>query len=353
MEYLQSIAGNVTITDPIKNEVFKSEFYEMFLNYLLAETKETTIKGYIVGLKNFIAWNNDNNVLNPSEESIEAYKLYLTNKPSLTQGTKARYLRIVKQFFDYLAKRNLYKDVTINIKNFKTNNHKTTKRAFTENEIKKVLDSIDTSTEEGKRNKAIILLAVTGGLRTIELNRIDIADMETIDGQTIINIQGKGRNEKDEYIKVIPEVKTLITDYLKARRPKSNNEPLFTSVSNRAKGQRIPTPSISRLIKNIYIKAGFNSTSLTAHSLRHTSNTLLFKAGADLYEVQQHARHTDPKTTEIYLHTNERAERETEAKVFNTIYNIDKKTTEERLKERIAGLTEEEKLQLLETLKTA
>ena len=85
--------------------------------------------------------------------------------------------------------------------------------------------------------------------------------------------------------------------------------------------QRISETSISRLFKNIFKNCGFNSSRLTAHSLRHSSNTLLFNSGADIYKVQKHARHSQIQTTERYIHSFDREKDTSEQDIFNQIYN--------------------------------
>jgi integrase/recombinase XerC len=241
----------------------------------------------------------------------------------------------------------LYPNVADNIKGAKVTADNTKKEAFTEADIKTILQSIDRSTTQGKRNYAMILLAVVGGLRIIELQRADIQDIQTIRGQSVIYIQGKGRDAKDEYIKLIDEVKEAIDDYLQTRTNRQPNAPLFTGTSNRAKDERITETSISRLIKSVFKDSGYDSNKLTAHSLRHTSNTLLFKAGADIYKVQQHARHKDPKTTEIYLHIADRDADTSEQDIYNQIFNTSKQDTKKTILAILDKLNNDEQCEVL------
>lgn len=241
----------------------------------------------------------------------------------------------------------LYPNIADNIKGAKVNADNTKKEAFTEADIKTILNSIDRSTPQGKRNYAMILLAVIGGLRIIELQRADIQDIQTIRGQAVIYIQGKGRDAKDEYIKLIDEVKEAIDDYLSTRTNRQPNAPLFTGTSNRAKDERITETSISRLIKSVFKDSGYDSNKLTAHSLRHTSNTLLFKAGADIYKVQKHARHKDPKTTEIYLHIADRDTDTSEQDIYNQIFNTTKQDTKKTILAILDRLNNDEQSKVL------
>ena len=102
---------------------------------------------------------------------------------------------------------------------------------------------------------------------------------------------------------LISEVNEAIQDYLSSRAAKvTPKSPLFTSTSNRSRGGRIATTTISTMLKNMLVQAGYDSDRLTAHSLRHTSGTGAHKAGIDLYGVQHLMRHCDPATSEIYIH---------------------------------------------------
>ena len=318
---------------------FNSNLFARFIQY--TDVKETTLKGYTVCLRQFMGWLHAEGIRQPQREDIKAYKAYLEAQ-NFTAGTKAQYLRAVKHFFKWTSSENLYPNISDNIKGAKVRQDNTKKEAFTETDIKAILDSIDRTTEAGKRDFAMILLSVTGGLRIVEMQRADIQDIATIKGQQVLYIQGKGRDEKDEYIKLIPEVQEAIKEYLQSRPPYKKNDPLFTGTSNRGRGQRIAEPSISRIIKTVFKNAGFDSSKLTAHSLRHTSNTLLFKSGADLYTVQQHARHSDPKTTEIYIHAVDREKDRSEQAIYNQIFRPGQRTLAEEAAEALQGLSENE-----------
>lgn len=297
---------------------FNADFFDRFINY--TDVKETTLKGYAVCIRAFIKYLAENGIHQPQREDIKAYKAYLDSTDH-TAGTKQQYLRAVKHFFKWTSAEGLYPNIADNIKGVKVRQDNTKKDALSETDIKAICDSIDRSTETGKRDFAIILLAVTGGLRIIEMQRADIEDIKTIAGEKVLFIQGKGREEKDEYKKITPEVWEALSDYLEARTDKSKKAPLFTGTSNRAKGERLTEPSVSRIIKGVFKAAGYDSDRITAHSLRHTSVTMLLKAGATIQEAQQHARHADPATTGIYAHNIEREKQHTEQRIYNQIFN--------------------------------
>lgn len=323
---------------------FGEDLFERFINY--TDVKETTLKGYAVCIRQFFNWMKENNIQQPSRDDIKAYKKHLEEQP-FTAGTRSQYLRVVKHFFKWTASEGLYPNIADNIKGAKVRQDNTKKEAFNEEDIRIILESIDRSTEPGKRNYAMILLAVTGGLRIIEMHRADIQDIATIKGQQVLYIQGKGRDEKDAYIKLIPEVQEALQDYLQSRKHWRKTDPLFAGTGNRAKGGRLEVPSFSRIIKTIFKGAGYDSHKLTAHSLRHTSNTLLFKSGADLYTVQQHARHSDPKTTEIYIHAVDREKDRSEQNIYNQIFNLGKQDMAQEAYEALQGLSEAQQQEAL------
>lgn len=322
------------------NEItFKNYLFERFIEF--SDVKEKTMSNYRTFLKPFILYLKDNDIKNPTRETIKDYKEYIKSQ-ELSSGTKQQYFQAVKHFFKWTSCEGLFPNISEGFKGFKVNIDNTKKEAFNEEEVQTILDSLDINSQVGKRNKAMILLAITGGLRIIELQRANIEDLQTIRGQKVLYIQGKGRDEKDEYIKIIQEVDEALQDYLSTRPEAKKSEPLFTGTSNNQKGTRITETSLSRIFKTIFKQSGFDSKKLTSHSLRHSSNTLLFKSGADLYRVQKHARHKNPQTTEIYLHTTERDTDTSEEDIYNQIFHQDKLKTRETLQNEIKTLSEEQ-----------
>ena len=159
---------------------------------------------------------------------------------------------------------------------------------------------------------------VTGGLRDIEVVQANIEDMRQGPGGTVLYIQGKGWDSKDEYISLARPVEDAIKAYLAARG--ETQGPLFASASNNSKGGRMSTRSISAIVKGHMRAAGFDSDRLTAHSLRHTAGTLNLLNGGTLQETQQLLRHSNINTTMIYLHNLERAANRSEQRIAAAIF---------------------------------
>lgn len=330
-------------------KAFDGSLFRRFIDF--TDVKKTTIKGYVVCIRSFVNWMNDNNIRTPDRADIMNYKTFLDGQ-KYSAGTRRQYLRAVKHFFKWTASEGLFPNIADNIKGAKVKQDNTKKDPFTEAEILTVINSIDTSTVTGKRDKAMILLAVTCGLRIIEMQRADIGDIAMKSGERVLYIQGKGHDEKDDYKKIVPEVWEAISEYLETRPEAGRKEPLFVSTSNRSKGQRIAEPTFSTIIKNIFRKAGFDSNRLTAHSLRHTSVTMLLKSGASLQEAQAHARHADPKTTTIYSHNIDKDQQHPEQLIYDHLFSNQKENPYDQAFSLIKNMTSAEASALVMYLKS-
>ena len=259
---------------------FNTSLFDRFIDY--TDRKETTIKGYFTCIRQFIKWLEYNGITQPERENIKAYRDHLSGS-GLATGTQAQYLRAVKHFFKWTASEGLYPNIADNIHGAKIRHDVHKKDALEREDVARIAATIDRSDETGKRLYAMYLLTVICGLRTIEINRADVNDLKTVGGVTYLYLQGKGHDDKDAPVLLIDEVKAAIDDYLQIRSTKPTAKtPLFTSTSNRSYGDRIATTTISTMLKELLVNAGYNSDRLTAHSLRHTSGTGAHKAGIDL-----------------------------------------------------------------------
>lgn len=299
----------------LQAQTLREEFYKSFLDYLDASPK--TIETYSKAIKQFFKYLGELGISQPTREDILAYReaLKADHKPSTVQN----YIIALRLFFQWLELEELYPDIAKHIKGAKlTREHK--KDYLTSSQVKNILKKIDRKTEQGRRDFAIFSLMITGGLRDIEVHRANIEDLRTLGDSTVLYLQGKGREERAEFVKVPPEVERAIRASLADRREPDGSQPLFISLSNNSKGERISTRSISGLIKHYLVKAGYNSDRLTAHSLRHTAVTLSLLGGNNIQEVQQFARHANISTTQIYAHNVDRLKSKCESTIAKAIF---------------------------------
>ena len=332
---------------------FNESFFERFIDY--TDRKESTVKGYLTCIRQFIKWMQENGITQPQRDDIRAYRDFLRNS-HLAAGTQQQYLRAVKHFFKWTAAENLYPNIADNIHGAKIR-HKTHKKdALTRCDIPKIAESIDRSTEQGKRLYAMYLLGTVCSLRTIEMHRANIEDIEIISGDPFLFIQRKGHDEKDAKVSLNPDVYSAIKDYLASRTDKpTGKSPLFISTSNRSKGSRIATTTISTMLKEMLKAAGYDSARLTAHSLRHTSGTGAIKTGLDLREAQILLGHENPTTTEIYIHDDNINEIEKKGRqtIFDYFFHPekDKKEILPELQALLETMSKEQQTEIYLTLK--
>ena len=270
-------------------------------------TKET----YVKGVKVFLTWCDENNIKEVTHATLIQYKEDLMKDKKA--NTISMYITALKKLYKYLETKGI-KNIASDLKGGKQKRNYT-KDPLTLDQAKELLQSIDRTTTEGKRNYALIHLLITTGLRTIEIERANIEDIRNVANNSVLYVMGKGRDTKDEYVKLTYETLKAINEYLGTRDIKNNKEPLFTSLSDRTNGQRLKTRSIRDIIKKTYLKIGINSDRITTHSLRHTAITLSLLGGTPLQEVQQMARHSNINTTMIYAHNLKRIESNAEQNI--------------------------------------
>lgn len=306
------VQGNTAI---VAQKTITKDLFTSFIEYLDASPK--TVETYTRAVRQFFKYIYENGISQPTREDVIAYREYLkdTHKPTTVQN----YIVAVRLFFQWTEQKGLYPNVAEHIKGAKLDkNHK--KDYLTSRQVKKVLETAREESLQGLRDYAILALMFTGGLRTIEVSRANIEDLRTAGDSEVLYLQGKGHEEKTDYIKLMPEVEDAIRAYLKARGTVEPTEPLFTSTSNNSKGERISTRTVSGIVKTALKNAGYDSDKLTAHSTRHTAVTLALMGGQKLEEVQQFARHKNLATTLIYAHNIDRAKNNCEATIAKAIF---------------------------------
>lgn len=310
MYNIETVARTLNQTRTLHQDLFNK-----WVAYL--DLSKNSTDTYTKDIRHFINYLRDNNITSPTRQDILNYKQTLQDK-GLKATTINGYIMAIKQFFNWTETEHLYNNIAKNIKGAKVSNE-FKKDYLTPDQAKALLNSIDRTTDKGIRDYAIICLLITTGIRTIELKRAKIEDLRQ--NNTVLYIQGKGREDKAEYVKIAPETAKAIIDYLATRKDAKDTKPLFTSISNHNNEMEMTTRSISRIVKNHLINAGLKSDRLTAHSLRHTAGTLNLKAGGTLTETQQLLRHKSINTTMIYSHILDRENNNSEIRIANTIFN--------------------------------
>lgn len=265
-------------------------------NYNLSMYTLRNKKNDIDKFINFMSINNNKNL------SLDLLRKFLSESNEIY--SKKSILRIIsnlKSFFDYLVKNSFLENNLFN----EINNPKIEKNLpniATIKEIDKLIDIISESNKLGTRDRAIIELIYSAGLRVSEAQSINLEDIDFEINQAIIF--GKGK----KYRSVIfgDKTKIVLRNYAKKRNPINEKTKAFF-LNN--KGERLSIRTIQHIVKKHMKAAGLNPDFHT-HTLRHSFATHLMDGGADLRVVQELLGHSSPKTTEIYTHISVEKSRE-------------------------------------------
>ena len=317
------MAGKLIVADTVKMADVKNIFSENLIQRWLkfAAVSDKSVTTYTAAIKQMCRYFRTNNITAPRREDLETWRDGLIDGGK-SANTVRLYIASAKLFFRWLSMENLYSNVADHLK-AKVKISAEHKKDFLSKEQSRELLNFakGKGTLKDLRDRAIIALILSAGLRTIEICRADVKDIRRLSGVNFLFVQGKGRSEKSESVRLAPQVFSLIQSYLKARGKVKGTAPLFVSTSNRCKNQRLDTQTIRKMVKNDLRAIGLDSDRLTAHSLRHTCATQALLNGAKLEYVQQTLRHRQISTTMIYNHAIERIKNTAECVVADTIFS--------------------------------
>ena len=262
------------------------ELLENYINYLenVKNYSDHTCTAYKNDLEQYFDYlKNTNKNLFENEDFVD----YLFSL-ELAKSTINRKLTSVNNFLLWSSKLDKYKGKTFR----KSENLKTEKKLpniLTSNYINNLIDKLPTSTAKDVRNKAIIELLYSSGLRVSELVNLKINDVKN-DGS--LRVIGKGRKER--LLPMTDQAYKIISLWLKSNRAEflkdNDNQFIFLGV----RGKQITDREVRRVVNLI--------TGTFPHNIRHTFATHVLDGGADLRVVQELLGHSDPGTTQIYTH---------------------------------------------------
>jgi integrase/recombinase XerD len=219
------------------------------------------------------------------------------NELGMTATSQARIISGIRSFFDYCSTENIVdNNPTLLLEAPKT--RRKLPDTLSVEEIEKIISSLDLSTPEGIRNKAIFESMYSCGLRVSELVNLKISQLYPDLG--FIRVTGKG--DKERLIPIGSTAIRHINIYVKTIRAhlkisQGQEDMLFLN----RRGSKLTRVMIFMILKDLVKKAGINKT-ISPHTLRHSFATHLVEGGADLRAVQEMLGHESITTTEIYTH---------------------------------------------------
>ncbi len=307
----------------VQGTVSLTELSQLFSGYVETDSA-CTLRTYKATIKRLFEFIHRNGITYPTRDDMRAYRDEL--KATLKPASVNLYMTGCRLFFQWLHQEGFCDtDITEHLKGSKIESgHK--KDYLTASQVKNMLENVDGSDIASLRDKAMLRLMVTTGLRCVEVVRANVGDIRPLGNATVLYIQGKGRTEKSEFVKLTGKTETVLRAYLAARGTLAEEAPLFASTSNHSSADgRLTTRTVSGIVAKRLTDVNLKTSRLSAHSLRHTCATISLLNSEDnphaLQDVSALLRHKSIAVTQIYLHNIERATSHAEAVVDEAIEN--------------------------------
>lgn len=238
---------------------------------------------------------------------VERYLGYLFEECKHAKASQARELSGVKSFFNYLL-------LNDKIEQSPTELIATPKRSrqlpdvLTVEEVELIINSIPLDSAKGKRDRAMLELLYSCGLRVSELTSLRLSDL--FFGEGYIRVMGKGSKQRLVPISNVARERIMI--YMDCRESKSARDKDILFLNNR--GKALTRVMIFTIIREAVERVGLDKT-VSPHTFRHSFATHLLAGGASVRQVQEMLGHESIETTEIYTHLDTSRLRETVEKI--------------------------------------
>lgn len=288
--------------------MFVSEALTDFLEHLEIEggRSQNTIRNYSLYLERFIEFAGDIEVVKITSEMIRRYRLWLNRYKNDNDGkalsilTQSYHLIALRGFLTYLSRRDIPSLSADKIILPKTVRKQVTFLQY--DEVVNLIDNIPLDSEQGLRDRAIIELLFSSGLRVSELVNLNRDHINLKRREFMV----RGKGQKDRPVFVSQHAAEQVENYLQARQ--DSLPALFLSYSRRSTKptisgdyRRLSARSIQRMISHYARLAGMTKH-VSPHTMRHSFATDLLMNGADLRSVQSLLGHSSISTTQVYTH---------------------------------------------------
>jgi len=269
---------------------------DSFNQYLIAEKglSIVTAKNYIDDLNHFFLYFSSVKEVNELESYYLIDFMHHELSLGLSVSTALRRLSSTKSFYIFLKKEGIYKDEIPNIEAPKKPNHLPT--CLTSEEVDDLLDAPNLNKDDEIRDKAMLELMYSSGLRVSELLMLERSKLNLKQG--IVSIFGKGSKERK--IPVGDFAIEYVVKYLnevRGKYDKYKSKYLFISKL----GEPLSRQFFFKRIKEYALRAGIQEN-ISPHTIRHCFATHMLENGAGLRAVQEMLGHSNIGTTQIYTH---------------------------------------------------
>jgi integrase/recombinase XerC len=262
---------------------------------------------YIADIQEFSRFLQNNSFIKNPDEIIDAgpenIREYLSclYRQKVKKVTVNRKVSSLRAFYKYVLRTGKIKNNPAEmIQTLKTEKYMPT--FLSVDEMFELLKAKDDNSVLGLRNRAMLEIFYSSGLRLSELAGLDLIDLDF--NQKLVKVRGKGRKERivpvgGPALKAVQEYLEKIGEIRKGTNGGILKKPLFLNV----RGERITTRSIARIVNEVTGKSGIGRK-ISPHALRHSFATHLLNAGADLRSIQELLGHESLSTTQKYTAVN-------------------------------------------------
>lgn len=260
---------------------------------------ENTIEAYMRDVEKYVTFLRQAGIDSPVDAELKDVEAFSASLRDVGIGPRSqcRILSGVRSFHKYLLLDEYTdKDPTELLESPRLGDH--LPEVLSVEEIDALEAAIDLSKWEGQRNKAIIEVLFSCGLRVSELVNLELSNIYLEEG--FVRVMGKGRKER--LVPISKEaIKQLNFWYIDRKQMQNIKKGEEHIVFLNRRGSRLTRTMILIMIKDLGIKAGIQKT-ISPHTLRHSFATCLLEGGADLRVIQAMLGHESIGTTEIYTH---------------------------------------------------
>ncbi len=244
-----------------------------------------------------------------SAQMIQRYMAWLYDA-GRQRSSQARRLSGIKSFYNFLLLGDRIETLpTEYIESPKTG--RPLPDVLSTDEIDRIIQAVDDSTAKGLRDRAMLEVLYSCGLRVSELTALRIGDL--FFGEGYIRVTGKG--DKQRFVPISPAARDKIQLYMECRSPRRRSEDTLF-LNNR--GRALTRVMVFTIIKKAAAAAGIDKH-ISPHTFRHSFATHLLEGGADIRQVQEMLGHENILTTEIYTHLDRTHLQRTIEDKFNNI----------------------------------
>lgn len=294
--------------------MYTSELLLDYIEHLEVEGGRSakTAENYKLYLERFVEFTEDVKVADITTELVRKYRLWLNryknnNEEELATITQSYHLIALRGFLHYLSQRDIQSLSPNKIILPKVSRKQVT--FLYRDEITRLLDQIDTTADQGLRDRAIIELLFSSGLRVSELVTLNRDHVNTKRREFMV----RGKGQKDRPVFISQSAANHLENYLENRN--DSLAPLFISYSRNSIAstsgdyRRLTPRSIQRMLSHYARLAGITKH-VSPHTLRHSYATDLLMNGADIRSVQSMLGHSNISTTQVYTHVTDEHLRE-------------------------------------------